>query len=111
MHSILRVSSAWSIAQPRITYYYSIIHNINVLTKISATAQQSKTLSRRLIRLDQHLRKARNALRATHFLDEQGHLDDVEVLTVQVVDLLEVLLLHLTATVALRARVRGAGEQ
>ena len=80
----------------------------NPTTRLSQT---SATLSGRLIRLDQHLREAGNTVGAADFLDEQGHLDDVEVLAVQVVDLLEVLLLHLATGVALRAGVGGAGEE
>lgn len=68
-------------------------------------------LSRRLIRLNQHLREAPNAIGTANLLDEQRHLDDVEVLAVQIVDLLEILLLHFAAGVALRAGVGGAGEE
>jgi len=80
-------------------------------TKLTPRNPQIPRLSRRLVRLDQHLREAPNAIGAADFLDEQRHLDDVEVLAVQVVDLLEVLLLHFAAGVALRAGVGGAGEE
>lgn len=82
-------------------------------TTTTNTVSHDKTshLSRRLIRLDQHLREAPNAIGAADFLNEQRHLDDVEVLAVQVVDLLKVLLLHLAAGVALRTGVGGAGEE
>lgn len=81
------------------TYYYK--HSITTTPR----------LRRRLVRLDQHLRETPDAVGTADFLNQQRHLDDVEVLAVQIVDLLEVLLLHFAAGVALRARVGGAGEE
>ena len=95
--------------------------NINIIASTHATSnyyykttpskKKPPNLSRRLIRFNQHLREAPNTIRTTDFLNEQRHLDDVEVLAVQVVDLLEVLLLHFAAGVTLRAGVGSAGEE
>ena len=78
--------------------------------KIDSQSECSQ-LGRSLIRLDQHLREVGDLLSAADLLNQERHLHNVEVLAVEVVDLLEVLLLHLTAAVALGARVRGAGEE
>jgi hypothetical protein len=85
-------------------------HKLQLYT-VTILPSNPTQLSRSLIGFDQHLGEVRDLLSAANFLNEKRHLDDVEVLAVEVVDLLEVLLLHLAAAVALGARVRGAGEE
>lgn len=89
-----------------------VCRHANSINPSSSTVNEGYTKSSRsLIRLDKHLGKARYALGTADLFNQEGHLDDVEVFAVKVVDLLEVLLLHLAAAVALSARVRGAGEE
>ena len=98
---------------------YIVRHRANADSNLSSpdfihkidSQSECSQLGRSLIRLDQHLREVGDLLSAADLLNQERHLHDVEVLAIEVVDLLEVLLLHLTAAVALGARVRGAGEE
>lgn len=61
--------------------------------------------------MDEHLAKLFQLVLAANLVDEEGHLDDVEVLGVELLVLVEVLCLHLATGVALVAAGAGLWEE
>lgn len=91
-------------------HFYSALPLVILHEKISL-APTPIYLLRRDVGLDKHGAKLFQFLLAADFLHQQRHLDDVKVLGVQLLILIQVLCLHLAASVALVAVGAALGEE
>lgn len=84
-------------------------------TTPASTAQHAcpnrQSLLGRNILLHQQLAKLLQLFLASHLLHQQGHLDDVEILGIQLLILVQVLLLHFPPGIALLTLARLFGKQ